>query len=367
MYLVITASVIAVLFTFLESKGMFRNGMNWGFALIAILGAIHYNYGNDYMDYYNLAKTIYNSPFNLKSIIAGDFYRDTGWVLLTYAFKPIGGFFTMIAVLNFFQNAIVYNIIRNEVPCGWWAMAVFIYLFVSSFYLLSFTMMRQELVMIIFLGIWPWIKKRRVILCAIILLLVTTIHSSAIVLIPFAFWGYLPTNNRILMAVVYTVVTLLLWLNNELLYMVFEEGTSFDVFDDYMNNYGDRVRSEQEISLRPGFFLGLIPLFVCLYYVLREENAASKEKVGLVWLAMIGALTTPFTIIFPLMGRVGMYFTVFNILALPITYSTIKNNVIKYSFLAIYIVLTLYNYFGFFQHPIWHDNYTTFHSIFEVI
>lgn len=65
--------------------------MKWGFILITILGAIHYDYGSDYMSYYNTYREIVNLPFDLKAIMAGDYYRDTGWALLAFFFKPFGG------------------------------------------------------------------------------------------------------------------------------------------------------------------------------------------------------------------------------------------------------------------------------------
>ena len=67
----------------------------------------------------------------------------------------------MVAVLNVIQNVIYYKFIKANVERTWWPIAVFIYLFSTSFYLLNFSMMRQGLVIAIFLWMWKYIKNRK--------------------------------------------------------------------------------------------------------------------------------------------------------------------------------------------------------------
>lgn len=154
MYIVLFCSLVALLFTHLETKGKMKGGMKLGFILITLLGVIHYDYGNDYMPYYELSNQVTKYSFNLKAILAKEYYRDPGWVILCFLFKPIGGFFMMVAVLNVIQNCIVYRFIRRNVEKKWWVMALFVYLFVTGYYLMAFSMMRQMFVVIMFLGMW---------------------------------------------------------------------------------------------------------------------------------------------------------------------------------------------------------------------
>ena len=112
MFVVIICSLIAILFTFLESRGTFPNGMKLGFVLVTILGVIHYDFGNDYMSYYSVYESIKDVPFDFELIMSGDLYREPGWVFLNYLFKPVGGFFMLVAVLSIIQNVIIYNFIN---------------------------------------------------------------------------------------------------------------------------------------------------------------------------------------------------------------------------------------------------------------
>ena len=89
MYIVAFISIIALLLTFLESKKILESGMRLGIILVTILGCIHYNYGNDYMAYYDIYRSVVAIKFNLSDIIAGEVYKEPGWALLCYFFNHI--------------------------------------------------------------------------------------------------------------------------------------------------------------------------------------------------------------------------------------------------------------------------------------
>lgn len=98
----------------------------------------------------------------------------------------------MVAALNIFQNVIVYKTIKKYVEKSWWPMAVFIYLFSTCLYLLNFSMMRQGLVVCVFLWSWQWIVEKKWVKTVLVLLICVNIHKSAFFLLPFAFLGFIP-------------------------------------------------------------------------------------------------------------------------------------------------------------------------------
>ena len=106
MYIVIFVSLIALALTFLNSRGRLQGGMAYGFILLAFLGAIHYDYGNDYMAYYEKFEEINEKSFDIGLIFSGEVFKEPGWALLCYLFKPLGGFFVMVAAFNIVQNII---------------------------------------------------------------------------------------------------------------------------------------------------------------------------------------------------------------------------------------------------------------------
>ena len=106
MYIVSIFSIVALLFTFLESRGRFQNGMFYGFCLVTFLGCIHYDYGNDYMNYLNIYEDVIFYNHSIIDVFENGhrIYGQTGWHLLCYLFQYLGGFFMMVAILNIFMN-----------------------------------------------------------------------------------------------------------------------------------------------------------------------------------------------------------------------------------------------------------------------
>ena len=221
MYIVIFCSLVALLLTYLESINQLKRGMAWSFIIVTILGMIHYDYGNDYMSYYDVYKQVTSYTFDLSGILAKEYFREPGWVLLCWFFKYLGGFFMMVAVLNIVQNMLVYRVIKNYVESKWWPLSVFIYLFSTSLYLMNFSMMRQGFVICVFLALWPLIKEKKWYLVAPILWFCSTVHTSALILIPFAFAGLVPIGKGKVWASVYVVGYLILWFSGSTLNNLF--------------------------------------------------------------------------------------------------------------------------------------------------
>lgn len=364
MYIVIFCSLLCLLFTYFESVGKMKNGMKWGFILVTFLAVIHYDYGSDYMAYYRSYNEITSYPFNLKAIFQGDYFRDPGWAMLFFLFKPIGGFFMLVAVLNVIQNVLIYRFVKNNCPKEWWAFGVFIYLCVTSNYLMAFSMMRQSFVLAVFLGIWPWIKERKWWYALPIILLCTQIHGSSKLLIPFAFWGFVPTKQTKLTAIFYGVLFCLLLASGTLLNNIFEQIMTIEDFAEYADTYSN---DKNTAKYGLGFIILLLPFIFSLYYLLKSE--AEENNRSMVMLASIASLIIPFGQIIPLVGRVGLYFSYYQIAAYPIVYMSLckKNKTIGRFATCIFALITMYDYWLFFHSEIFAKPYSTFHTIFEVL
>lgn len=365
MYIVIFCSLIALLLTYLDSSNRVRGGLKWGFVIVTIIGMIHYDYGNDYMSYYELFNQVTSVNFDWKGIINGDYYHEPGWALLCWFFKPIGGFFMMVAVLNLVQNIIVYRFIKKYVDKNWWAVAVFIYLFATSLYLMSFSMMRQSFALIVFLGMWKYIEDRKWWIPLVVFLLLSFIHSSAITLLPFAFWGYFPVRNGKLTAVSYVLLLLILWFSKNILNDIFSYAlTLSDDFSQYAETY---YNGKTELKLGFGFILNMIPFVLSILFLFDSAQNCSISQKLIVSLAAISYMVTPFSQIIPLAGRLGMYFSIYKIGAIPLIYSNIRIPVIRYSLLGVCLFMIFYDYVIFFSSPVWVEKYTEFHTIFDVL
>lgn len=364
MYIVIFCSLIALLLTYLESTNKVKDGMKWGFVIVTILGMIHYDYGNDYMSYYDIYREVTSYSFDLTGILAGDYFREPGWALLCWFFKPIGGFFMMVAVLNLVQNLLFYRTIKNYVEKKWWSLSVFIYLFSTSLYLLNFSMMRQGFVVCVFLGLWPLIKKKKWYLAAPILWLCSSVHSSALVLIPFAFAGLLPIGKGKVWASFYIIIFFALWFSGSLLNDIFMSFMSIEEFMNYADTYSN---DNNTMKIGFGFAMNLIPFILGMMYLIDTESEHSASDKLLVSMSLLSFLIAPFASIIPLVGRVGMYFGSYQIIAMPLIYKNLKRKYLQWALLFLFVFMLSYSYLTFFKSPIWVDKYTTFKTIFSQI
>lgn len=362
MFIVFITSLMAFVLTFFESRGKIRHGMLWGFVMITTLGVIHYDYGNDYMAYFNIYNEITRFPFNFEQIINKELFKEPGWAILCYLFKNFGGFFAMVAVLNIIQNILVYRFIKSNVEKQWWSMAIFIYLFSTSLYLLNFSMMRQGFVVCVFLGIWNLVKNKKWWWALLILYLCTFIHTSAFVLLPFAFWGFIPNGHGKTWAIIYNVLLIFLWISGETLNALFISLMDVEEIKEYLEYYGDKQITK---SYGIGFIMNILPFFVALYYLLTNKDTDKKQNIVL--LSIISFIITPFAHIIPMIGRLSAYFSIFRLASIPIIYSSIKRKEIRFALITIFIAMTLYDYWLFFNNSVFAKSYSTFHTIFEEI
>lgn len=364
MFIVSFTSILALFLTYLDTKRNTNEGIKCAFLLVTFLAVIHFDYGSDYLSYYEIYRDIVKYPFNFANILSGDVFKDIGWVFLSYFFKDIGGFFMMVAVLSIVQNFLVYNVIVNYVDKKWRTLSVFVYLFYTTFYLLNFSMLRQGLVICVFLGIWPLIQQRKIILSLIILLLCTTIHKSSLVLLPFAFWSFLPFRNNKLLAISLVICYLLLWFGGTFINQGLNSFLQVETFEKFANTYGN---GNYHMKLGIGFVLNHIPLVLSIFYLMSKGDNISDVDRSVVMLATLGFIIIPFASIMLSINRVGMYFSVYQIIAIPKIYDNLKNAILKRVLLFILVFMTMYDYIIFFQSPTWIDKYSTFKTIFPII
>lgn len=362
MYIVIICSLIAILLTYLDSRGIINVGMKWGFILVTLLAVLHYNYGNDYKAYYSLYQEI-STYDNLVELIKSDFYRDSGWIVVNYIFRYFGGFFSLVATISIFQGWAYYQAIKRNLPRHMWVLGIIIYLLVPTFYLYNFSMLRQGFVIAVFLSLWPLIEKRKWWIVAPLLYLSSLIHGSALILIPFAFWGYLPVKNGKVLAISFLVVLIALYFSSS-----FSSGISHFVFsltgafDSYLDTYS---QSNTTRNLGLGFVIYLIPTILQIVYLGINTGSSNSKKI--VALSSINNFFIPLAMSIPMIGRVSMYFSAYSVIAIPLAYNEIKDRNLRIALIVLYIAILIYDYYNFFTSAVWAPAYTTFKTIFSVL
>lgn len=365
MYIVIITSLLALYLTYLESQGRKKNGMKLGFILLTILASIHYDYGNDYMSYYELSKSLENIPWDFRGIMEGDYYREPGWVIINKLFSYVGGFFTLVTALSIFQGVVFYRFIKNNVDKKWWWMGMYIYAICTSFYVVNFSMLRQGFAVTVFLACYPLIKHRSLIgslIAAGIMYLTSFAHHSALLTIPFCFWSFLPVKNGKLWCSIYVVVFIMMYLSSNFLNAILEPLFTADLAEEYLNTY---ERSDSGFTGGIGWVLLMLPFVVSMSYLFNSDD---DQKRSLVMLSAISTMISPIAMIVPLAGRMGIYFSIFSIAAFPIAYSSIPNKQMRQALIGLYLLITTFDYYKFFFiDPTWAEHYRVFHTIFEVL
>lgn len=363
MIVVVLISILSFFLTFLSSNGRIKYGMEIGFILVTIVAAIHYNYGNDYKAYYSLFNNITKEDFSWQSISSKEIYKDPGWAIICFIFKPFkeNGFFVMVAVLNILQNWIYYSFIKKNVPQKDWHFAVFIYLFTFSFYALNMSMMRQGLAISLFVLMLPLIQRKKTLPALLLALVAYSVHSSAIIIIPFAFFGYIRMVRTERWAFFFGFFFLILLVAGDFVGSIYSNLAKVGDFEEFDNNYRSIKLSNNGIGL--GFILIQVPFMVSIYYLLKQKHTTPDQR-KLIVISCFGSLIVPFGLKFHLIDRMGLYFNAYNIAAIPFMYGMINNKVIKIGITCLYAFFTLWSYWNAFTGETYAMSYGIFKTIF---
>lgn len=378
MLVVVLTSLLAILLAYLGSqKG--GKGLEAAFAIVTFIGCIHYNYGNDYMNYYGIWKQINGMSFP-EIMWADNIYGEKGWHIINWVFTfSENGFFLLVAFLQIVQNFIFYRFIKVYLPPKHHWFGILIYLMTTGLYLMNFSMMRQGLAGALFLaafqilcpkstksgklGKHQW-KFIRIALSFLIMYVATTFHTSAYICFPFLILCLLPLNNikPFLVAVVFISAMLLVFSD------ITSDAMDYFLGSDLLSIYEERFDENGTKSLGMGFVLNSVPYIVFLIFLWKKVNTLRHEYRLLFVLALSGFIFAPVSVVTTeMIRRITMFFSSFSLVAIPISYCAIKNRLLRSGVLLIYFIMTIYQYLGFFFSETYSPHYLEFHSIFEVL
>ena len=358
MFATIIISFIAIFLAWLARFDKFKFGLELSFILLTIFMSIRYNFGNDYIVYLDLFNNT-NLFADFKNAIHSNQF-EIGWNILSFLFKPIG-FFGMIIFLTIFEYFVIYKTIKRHVPQDWYWFAVFIFTFNIANMLVCASMMRQFLAVCIFLLSIDYIIQKKWIISILLVLLASSFHTSALILIPFCFIGFLDINLTTKKVVIWFSVYLLLYFfATFFLRDLFYKILSIEQFQRYQVYLG----GEKE---RLGTGLGLIYSMIINLVLLLHQKYQSHEMKIIFILFFTSVFFYLFSEIAPIAGRLGYYFSILSIVCYPSMFHVIKNLILKYILLSGYIIVTLKTFIDFFDPSgIWYKSFNTYQTIFSV-
>lgn len=373
MTVVISVSILAVVLTYLSSHSKYnqRSLFVLAFFLITILQVIHYDYGTDYMGYLG-DHMLYNKSWDellyLRRIGHGAF-KDMGWVLIQTLFPGKYGFFLFVGIISIIQNYIYYVLIRDYVvPSARWK-AMTIYLFMTNYYILNFSGIRQGFAVALCIGAVLLALKHKLWCAIAIALLAVSIHISSIVFLPFLFLAKLKLKQGRLYAALFIVVAATLYLSTTLLSDIYTKIIGF--FPLLSRNYGHyiEIMGATGETLGFGFLMNSTMYIIVIYFVYKRFDEFTHEQKIFMMLACVSFLLIPFsTHLSGIISRLGTYFAVFEIVAVPLVYSKIRNKIVRRGAGAVYVLMMMYGYFAFFFVSEWSsESYATFKTVFSAI
>lgn len=358
--------IIALYFTYLEDIGKKENGLKIGIFIVTFLAAIHCNYGSDYPVYFSNYKFFINYDFSFLEVITGNYderANENGWLLLMWLVRPLGvsGFYVLVALISIFQGAVVYQLIKRYVPNGWKVFALFIYLFNTNLYVGSMSGLRQNTAMAIIGCTLPLILNRKYIYSVIIIILASSIHKSALVFLPFVFWGLITPKMRKVIVFAFLLIIMVLYTFKEYIQVLLTWFFSFDEFQMYEGYTNRHVDATYGI----GFLLALIPVFLSMLFIWKANN--NKKIFCIVSLAAVSYVLMPIANNVGLASRIAYYFEFFSIIALPYCYSYVKKRTVRIVLLSLFILLYIYSYYNYFFLPERYHSTYTYRSLFQLL
>ena len=367
MYFVLFISIIAIFLTFLSKYREYDYLFNVAFVLITFIACIHYQFGTDYDNYYDIFREL-NSYKIADLTFSEHLFVEIGWAFLNIVFSNLGdplGFISLVALLNIIQNFIYFIFIKENVPNHLRWLAMIIYLLSANFYILNFSMMRQGLaISLVVLSVMLILKKKKI-FSFITIFCASLIHSSALLFLPILI-SIIIIGNFIRSKFTCVFLWLLVcfsFLASSYMNSIYVFVISISAFEDYQG-YDDFGTT----TIGIGFFINLIPYIVISFLHFYKVKIIPYNLVVMSFIVFITLILTPVTLKVTLVGRLLYYFSVFSIVVIPNAYSIIRNNLIKNCLFLIYVFMLLVDYFKFFDPSSWsYLGYRDFNTIFEVL
>lgn len=165
-------------------------------------------------------------------------------------------------------------------------------------------------------------------------------------------------------ASVYILFYLALWFNGTMLNDIFMSFMSVEEFEEYAKTYST---DNNTMKLGLGFVMNIIPFILGMLFLWHADEGHSFAEKLVVSIALVSFVITPFASILPMIGRLGMYFDSYQMIAMPLIYKNLKRKYVQRLLLFLFVFMLAYSYLIFFKNPVWIEKFTTFKTIFSQI
>ena len=254
-----------------------------------------------------------------------DFHMEVGYRLFMKTVSLLSTNFTVfLFVYSTIFLSLYYFVIRKYSP--WAILSVIIFLL--SIYNQSLFVIRQHLAVALCFASLPLIISRQLSRFLIVSAIAFFLHQSSIVFVP-VFFFYQLKGKKLIWTIIIT--TLVLFFSSTTLITLFA------------NEFGYRTYIEMEKYSGLNYVSFFISLSFLLLYIFTmktkifESGIKKVVFIGLVLSTMINLFGVGFSV-----GRLGLYFSVFPILSLPLSVVQIKETWLRYVIVVVALFFLFY-------------------------
>jgi len=358
------------------------------FIIIFLFMALRYEFGNDYINHRFIHSDIQHGYIS-------NWHRMN--FLFVFANIIITNFYWFIAILSFCYLIAFHSLIRRNLKSNQYWFALLLLLINPSLFLIHLSAIRQALAICIFIfAVYVSQKKFRLfprdkkinyqknligfsvifenetfriqknntkitftysniinfILYTALIILATGMHTSAALLLPF----YLILNQKKVSKISKILICLFIIL------MLFTPLSRIMITTalNFFPQYEDYFSSGEGLDFGLGAIINTLFFFLLIF--LNINKLAEKQRVyGKLYLT---AITLTFIArVAPMITRVGMYFDVFIIIALPMVFSKMKKGYTRSLAFAVMILIYIARLHAFYTNPMW-ESFWEYRTIF---
>ena len=318
------------------------------FFILFLFLALRYDYGNDYMSYYNNYIDINNGL---------PAWGHTN-ILYKYLNLLTPNFEVFIAIISLLYIITIYYLVKRNLNINDYWFSIILLLLNPYLFLVHLSSIRQTIAICIFIFAVDFAIKRKPLLYFLLILAATGFHSSAIILMPIYFIANSKKINKKLILLIYATIIILVAtpIFETIIHFVLNKLSLNTLYQHY---FEQGLQNSLRATLIASIFLFIIIL-----------NINKLEGKDLIYgkLSLIAAIISILTYKLSMMTRVGMYFDVFFIITLPQILKIVEKKVNKQILFIIIISIYFLKYISFFNNPLWRGyNYYKIISIKKII
>lgn len=305
----------------------------WIFSLFCLFlfMSLRYNYGNDYMNYYN-AHTLINE---------GSWAWGNNNILYRILNNTFSNFFVMVTVISIFYLVTIGSLIKFNLSSKYYWLALLILLINPYLFLVQLSSIRQTISICFFIISSFFIIKKQFIPYIICILLALGMHSSAIVLLPIYF--IIGEKKITKKYVLYLLVILGILLFTPIFDLIVVNILKY-LPEHYLSYYKENLTNSISSAILSGIYL---------LFILFNLNKLEGKEMVYGKLSLIATILSLLAIKLSMITRIGMYFDIFLIITIPQILSKMDNKLLKFLWVILLFSIYILRYYSFFNNPLW--------------